>query len=192
MAKTIAKDAGIAAPISVLFCASLPSSLTTTRLADRSLLLCHFSAQVSQRDVPGWTRATLPLLRKHGIVGVSFGAGTPPGKPDVPPICLWRDEPSGAEVVLTYETAYGTPSTVFVLPNGVALAVAWQGDNTGPATIEQVAADYKQLQTKYPRAKIVASTFDAFFKIANEPSVKAQLPIVTEEIGDGWLYGVPS
>lgn len=134
----------------------------------------------------------MPLLRKHGIVGLSFGAGTPPGKPDVPPICVWRDEPSGAEVVLTYETAYGTPSTVFVLPNGVALAVAWQGDNTGPATMEQVAADYKQLQTKYPKAKILASTFDAFFKIANEPSVKAQLPVVTEEIGDGWLYGVPS
>ena len=24
---------------------------------------------VSQRDVPGWTRATLPLLNKHGVVG---------------------------------------------------------------------------------------------------------------------------
>jgi hypothetical protein len=58
--------------------------------------------------------------------------------------------------------------------------------------MEQVAADYKQLQAKYPQAKIVASTFDAFFKIANEPSIKAQLPVVTEEIGDGWLYGVPS
>ena len=81
---------------------------------------------VSQRDVPGWTRATLPLLRKHGIIGVSFGAGTPPGKPDVPPLCVWRDSASGAEVVLTYETGYGGDSTLFVLPNGVALAVAWQ------------------------------------------------------------------
>lgn len=33
---------------------------------------------VSQRDVPGWTRATLPLLNKHGVVGLSFGAGKPP------------------------------------------------------------------------------------------------------------------
>jgi hypothetical protein len=114
------------------------------------------------------------------------------GKPDVPPLCVWRDVPSGAEVVLTYETTYGTPSTVFVLPNGVALAAAWQGDNTGPATSQQVAADFKQLQDKYPQAKILASTFDAFFKIANEPAIKAQLPVVTEEIGDGWLYGVPS
>ena len=56
---------------------------------------------VSQRDVPGWTRATLPLLNKHNVVGLSFGAGTPPGKPDVPPLSVWRDRASGAEVVLT-------------------------------------------------------------------------------------------
>lgn len=147
---------------------------------------------VSQRDVPGWTRAALPLLKKHGIIGLSFGAGTPPGKPDVPPLCVWRDEASGAEVVLTYETGYGGDSTVFVLPNGVALAVAWQGDNTGPAPLEDVAGFYAQVQRKYPGAKVSASTFDQFFKVANEPAVKAQLPVVTEEIGDGWLYGAPS
>ena len=45
------------------------------------------------------------------------------------------------------------------------------------------------LQEKHPGAKVSASTFDAFFKVANEPSIKAQLPVVTEEIGDGWLYG---
>ena len=79
---------------------------------------------VSQRDVPGWTRATLPLLNKHGITGLSFGAGTPPGKPDVPPLCIWEDTASGSSVVLTYETGYGDDSTVFVLPTGEALCVA--------------------------------------------------------------------
>ena len=147
---------------------------------------------VSQRDVPGWTRAALPLLKKHGIIGLSFGAGTPPGKPDVPPLCVWKDEASGADVVLTYETGYGGDSTLFVLPNGVALAVAWQGDNTGPAPLDDVANFYAQVSSRYPGAKVSASTFDAFFKIANEPAIKAQLPVVTEEIGDGWLYGVPS
>ena len=95
-------------------------------------------------------------------------------------------------MVLTYETGYGGDSTVFVLPNGVALAVAWQGDNTGPAPLEDVARFYAQVEQKYPGAKVSASTFDEFFKVANEPAVKAQLPVVTEEIGDGWLYGVPS
>ena len=121
MAETLSSDLGIEAPVAV-----------------------------SQRDVPGWTRATLPLLRKHGIIGVSFGAGTPPGKPDVPPLCVWRDNASGAEVVLTYETGYGGDSTLFVLPNGVALAVAWQGDNTGPAPLDAVAGFYQQVSRAYP------------------------------------------
>jgi hypothetical protein len=54
---------------------------------------------VSQRDVPGWTRAAIPLLAKHGINGLSFGAGTPPGKVDVPPLSVWRDEASNTSVV---------------------------------------------------------------------------------------------
>ena len=94
---------------------------------------------VSQRDVPGWTRATLPLLNKHGVVGLSFGAGTPPGKVDVPPLCVWRDVATGSEVVLTYETAYGSIATLFVLPTGEALAAAWAGDNTGPPPLADVS-----------------------------------------------------
>lgn len=144
---------------------------------------------VSQRDVPGWTRATIPLLAKRGINGISFGSGTPPGKPDTPPLFLWKDLPSGTEVVTTFETAYGTAATVFVLPNGVALAAAWRGDNTGPGPIPDVQNDYAMLRKEFPDAKVFSSTFDAFFTIANQPEVKSKLPIVTEEIEDGWIYG---
>lgn len=147
---------------------------------------------VSQRDVPGWTRATLPLLAKHNITGLSFGAGTPPGKADVPPLFVWRDEKSGAEVVATYETAYGDVKTVFVLPNGVALAVNWQGDNTGPAAIADVQSNYKTLRSRYPNADVNVSTFEGFFDEANKPEVKSKLPVVTKDILDGWIYGVPS
>jgi hypothetical protein len=38
----------------------------------------------------------------------------------------------------------------------------------------------------------MASTFDAFFQIANLPEIRAQLPVVTAEIEDAWIYGVPS
>jgi hypothetical protein len=62
---------------------------------------------ISQRDVPGTTRAIIPLLRAHGIQGLSIGAGTPPGKPDTPPMFVWRDEFSNTDIVVTYETAYG-------------------------------------------------------------------------------------
>jgi hypothetical protein len=147
---------------------------------------------VSQRDVPGWSRATIPLLAKRGIQGLSFGAGTPPGKPDTPALFVWKDLPSGTDVVTTYESKYGDISTVFVLPNGVAMAAAWSGDNTGPGSLADFLNDTATLQARFPAAKILSSTFDAFFAIANQKQVKAQLPVVTQEIGDGWLYGVPS
>jgi hypothetical protein len=56
----------------------------------------------------------------------------------VPSICVWRDEPSGAGVVLLYETGYGSQKDVFVLPNGVAITAAWPGDNTGPGSLHAV------------------------------------------------------
>eukprot|EP00038_Savillea_parva_P014002 m.9819 g.9819 ORF g.9819 m.9819 type:complete len:715 (-) comp2679_c0_seq1:122-2266(-) len=147
---------------------------------------------VSQRDVPGWTRAALPTLNAHGINGLSFGAGTPPGKPDTPPIFVWRDEASGAEVVTTYETAYGTADTVFVLPNGIAFAACWQGDNRGAPDLNFTADAFETIRKQYPAAEIEASTLDAFFQVANQPEVKRLLPVITAEIGDGWIYGVPS
>jgi hypothetical protein len=146
---------------------------------------------VSQRDVPGWTRATIPLLARRGINGLSFGAGGPPGKPDTPPVFVWRDEASGTDVVVTYETKYGDATQVFVLPNGVALAAGWYGDNQGPESIENAQKDYALLRQRFPAAKVMSSTFDAFFAVANQEEVKSQLPVVTAEIGDGWLYGVP-
>jgi hypothetical protein len=145
---------------------------------------------ISQRDVPGWSRATIPLLAKHGILGLSFGAGTPPGKPDVPPLFLWRDSESGAEVVTTYETGYGGEATVFVLPNGVALAAVWDEDNRGPPDVPFVSRTIDSLRARFPTASVLTSTFDAFF-VSAQP-VKGLLPVVTAEIGDGWLYGVAS
>ena len=145
---------------------------------------------VSQRDVPGWTRAAIPLLVKHGINGISFGSGTPPGKPDgVPPLYLWRDVASGTEVVVTSESGYGGTGTLFVLTDGTALAAAWTGDNSGPTNVE---GSLEKLRATYPSATVISSTFDAFFDVANIASNKAGLPVVTSEVGDAWIYGVPS
>lgn len=120
-------------------------------------------------------------------VGLSFGAGVPPGKPDVPALYVWRDEASGAEVVGTYETGYGSDSVVFVLPNGVALAVCWYGDNRGPPTLEFVSQTITDIKKTIGQdsVQVIPSTFDAFFEVANQPTVKAQLPVVTAELGDG-------
>ena len=105
---------------------------------------------VSQRDVPGWTRATIPILARRGINGLSFGAGTPPGKPDTPPLFVWKDLPSDTEVVTTYESKYGDIHTVFVLPNGVALVADWNGDNTGPGSLAEFLNATATLQLQFP------------------------------------------
>jgi hypothetical protein len=146
------------------------------------------STSVSTRDVPGWTRAAIPLLAKHGINGMSFGSGTPPGRADVPPIFVWRDVQSQKEVVATWESGYGGWGQLFTLPNGVALAAAWTGDNSGPSFGNALA----KLREENPGAHVHFSTFSRFFDEANKPENKAGLPVVTGEIGDAWIYGVPS
>ena len=84
-----------------------------------------FSSSSSSSSVPPLPPLSPLLLFLHVCTG------TPPGKPDTPPLFLWKDLPSGTDIVTTWETAYGSAATVFVLPNGVALAAAWNGDNTG-------------------------------------------------------------
>lgn len=41
-------------------------------------------------------------------------------------------------MVATWETGYGNDHVVFVLPNGVAMAVCWEGDNMGPPDLSFV------------------------------------------------------
>ena len=73
---------------------------------------------------------------------------------------------SSAEVVLTYETAYGDIATLFVLPNGEALCAAWAGDNTGPPPLADVQQFYATLKREYP-ARL--SPERAFHKSGNPP-----------------------
>ena len=76
------------------------------------------------------------------------------GKPDVPPLFVWKDLPSNTDVVVTYESKYGDVSTVFVLPNGQALAVGWYGDNHGPAPPSVASSDYQTLRRQFPNATV--------------------------------------
>ena len=43
---------------------------------------------------------------------------------------------------------------------------------------------------EFPGAKIVASSYDAF--LSELDKVRSALPVVTQEMGDTWIYGVPS
>lgn len=90
----------------------------------------------------------------------------------------------------------------------------WKSDNTGPpgcdrdteqsddlagngtsicnltAGVAQVMADYRTVRGLFPGAAVVASDLDGF--MSGLSGQKHQLPIVTGELADGWIYGIAS
>jgi hypothetical protein len=135
-------------------------------------------------DVPGHTRAMLPLLAEAGIrflhIGVN-GASTPP---DVPSVFRWRG-PSGAEVMVMYHKGYGDLMLVPGLDE--AIYFAHTNDNLGPQPPEEVVATYADLRRRFPGATVRASTMDAFALVLER--IRDTLPVLTAEIGDTWIHG---
>jgi hypothetical protein len=139
-------------------------------------------------DVPGHTRAMVPLLAEAGVEFLHVGVNGAINLPQVPPLFVWRDDDSGTQVTVMYHPAYGG----FYAPPGVpdALAVEVSSDNEGPPSLQGVIGHLAQLSASYPAADTNASTLDAFAR-AIRP-ITSTFPVVTEEIGDRWVYGIGS
>lgn len=94
------------------------------------------SRVMSQRDVPGATRALVPVLQRAGVHAISFGANEASAPLDVPKIFRWRDQASAAEVVAMYHpSGYGGVSLdecVTVPGLDTALAMAFRGGACSP------------------------------------------------------------
>lgn len=137
-------------------------------------------------DVPGHTRGIVPLLAEAGIQFLHIGVNAASTAPAVPPVFVWR-APDGSDVMVMYHKgSYGDLQIVPGLDEAVAFAHT--SDNMGPQTVEQVGAAYAHVRESLPGAEIVASTMDAFARELLK--VKAQLPVVTQELGDMWIHGV--
>ena len=176
------------------------------------------SRTLSIRDVPGVTRGVVPLLSRLGVPYVSVGANNNPYKANVPPAFVWRDPHSGTELLcLWHNLGYGTIPTagsdlknLTILPADVefglkesavlrlpglsdAAIYAWRGDNSGPPeSVEEVLATFEAARTLVPTAKkIIASDLDAFLAKVDTPAVRKQLPVVTTDLAEGWVYGAP-
>jgi hypothetical protein len=65
-----------------------------------------------------------------------------------------------------------------------------RGDNRGPHTIEEIDKIYAGLRARFPNAVVTAASLSDIAG-AVEP-YRERLPVVTGEIGDTWIYGVPS
>jgi hypothetical protein len=139
-------------------------------------------------DVPGHSRGLIGPLAENGVTFLDIGVNSASTPPDVPAVFLWKDA-SGASVTMMYHRLdYG--GVVRVPESDLAVAVEVRGDNAGPHTVEEIRTVYADLRRQFPKASIRAANLT---EIANavEPH-KSALPVLTQEIGDTWIYGVAS
>ena len=149
---------------------------------------------MSQRDVPGVTRAVIPLLRSRGIEALSVGVNGGSAPPMVPRIFRWLDSESGQDLIAMWNPgSYGgiAPMNLVTIPGCPdGFFPAWKGDNAGPHTVEEAQAIFSQLRERYPGTKIKSAIFDDFVDVAKK--YKQNLVTIDREIGDTWLYGCSS
>ncbi|CAG5115517.1 unnamed protein product [Candidula unifasciata] len=164
-------------------------------------------ATMSQRDVPGMTKALLPVLQARGVKAISVGVNPGTAPPDVPSPFVWKLKASDPDGIMAFWVKGGyplNPGPYPAQPIGLAkdkcisapglsevLCFAFRTDNTGPpVTVEEVLGYYEILRAEYPGAELVASTFDNFVKVLE--TVKPSLPVQTFEVGDTWIQGITS
>lgn len=144
-------------------------------------------------DVPGHTIGLVGPLAAAGVRYFHVGVNPATPVPETPQHFVWRD-PEGREVVVSVDPDYGSdPDSLGVLQvpgSRDALFLAFTNDNLGPPTRAAVLDLTAALHDRYPAAEIIPSTLDAFGRAAWE--ARAHLPVVTQEIGDSWIYGVAS
>jgi hypothetical protein len=172
-----------------------------TELMDRSLITgaLGFSKSLDRRfgrtttgakmtDVPGHTRGLIAPLVESGVKLLDIGVNSASTPPDVPPIFVWKDPEGSSLVMLYHRKEYG--GVVSVPGSDLAIAVEVRDDNSGPHTPDEIHKIYTDLQKKFPGAAITASNLT---EIANAVApFHANLPVLTQEIGDTWIYGVAS
>ncbi len=163
------------------------SAFGISKALDRRFGIKTIAGKLS--DVPGHTRSLIGPATEAGIQFLDIGVN--PHPPDVPPaphLFNWRD-PNGAQITVLYHLLdYG--GTAVIPGTDVAIAINVRGDNTGPHPISEIKGYYADLHRQFPNAKIVATNLNTVAK-AVQPVVDS-LPLVTQEIGDTWLYGTGS
>ncbi|GFR92054.1 coiled-coil domain-containing protein 90B, mitochondrial [Elysia marginata] len=164
-------------------------------------------ATMSQRDIPGMTKALLPLLMKHKVKAISVGVNPGTAPPAVPSPFVWKLRDSDPDGILAFWDKGGYPINPgpnpadpkglargkCVITSGLdeALCFAFRTDNTGPPeSIQEWLGYYEILRAEFPGAELMASTFDNFVAVLEK--VKSNLPVRSFEIGDTWIQGIAS
>ncbi|MGN1027728.1 MAG: DUF5054 domain-containing protein [Faecousia sp.] len=134
-------------------------------------------------DVPGHTRAVIPLLANAGIRLLHIGVNPASKVPEVPTL-FWWEAPGGQRILTMYNGDYGELTPVG--SSGTAVYFAHTGDNHGPQGVEQIRQIYETLRQRFPGAVLRAGTLEDVAAVALQQD---GLPVVTGEIGDTWIHG---
>ena len=149
---------------------------------------------ISQRDVPGVTRAIIPIMYNRSVRAFSIGSNPAAQPPDVPSAFLWQYDETASIIVLYHKGNYGgiERSDAVIIDGFDHVALFdWNADNAGPYTAQQVVDDLNYVRGQFPGCTVTTSTFDeyidALYTAVQEQRV--QLPIETAEIADTWIHG---
>jgi hypothetical protein len=138
-------------------------------------------------DVPGHTRGLVAPLAAQGVRFLDIGVNDASTPAKLPPLFLWKDS-NGEMLAVMYHHGYGGVTRV---PGAdLAIAVVVRGDNSGPHTAAEIRKTYALLKLQYPNAEIKATNLT---EIANAVwPYRSNFPVVTQEVGDTWIYGIAS
>ena len=156
--------------------------------ADLDRRFGHRTIGAKMTDVPGHSRGIIAPLSAGGIQLLDIGVNAASTPPDVPDLFLWKDPAGNALAMMYHRHDYG--GLVKIPGAGVAVDVEVRGDNSGPHTPAEIAAIYARLRAQFPGASVRASNMNEV--AAAVKPVHDHLPVVTEEIGDTWIYGCAS
>lgn len=133
-------------------------------------------------DVPGHTKAIVPLLAKHGIKLLHIGVNGASAIPEVPECFLWKN--GDYEVVVIYSGDYGGAFKSDFMDE--VLYFDHTLDNHGAPSPQKVMDKFNKIQSQFPDYEITAGTMDDFADVIWE--YKDKLPVYEGEIGDTWIH----
>lgn len=137
-------------------------------------------------DVPGHTKALVPLLAKHGIKLLHIGVNGASALCKVPPCFLWKC--GEYEVVVIYSGDYGGAFKSDLVEE--VLYFDHTLDNRGTPSPSKIIKKLKKIESEFPGYTAEAGTLDEFADIIWEK--RSKLPVVTSELGDTWIHGAAS
>lgn len=138
-------------------------------------------------DVPGHSRGIVGPLSENGVTFLDIGVNAASTPPDVPSAFVWKNA-SGASLTMMYHHEYG--GVVKLPQSDLAIAVEVRDDNSGPHTAEEIGKIYAALRRQFPKAAVRPANLTQIANAVNR--FKSALPVIAQEIGDTWIYGVAS